>query len=188
MGAILFVNVSIIDGSGEPAFAGDVRVEGNRIVAVARQPGSLAAGDALIVDGGGATLMPGLTDAHAHISFIDSADLAGLGQRAQRRVLRLKPRRGGWQLELHSILVKSLIHRRAGRAPGPLRPSLPRRQPQQRPLLAFAQEIRIADPLGPPSAAAGPKALAVAQLFVFVTREADTRMFLAPRGRIVKRM
>ena len=77
--ATLFTNVRIIDGSGEPPFAGDVRIEGNRIAAVSRQPGALPVEGAGIVDGGGATLMPGLTDAHAHLSFIDSADLAGLG-------------------------------------------------------------------------------------------------------------
>lgn len=77
--ATLFTNVTIIDGSGEPPFAGEVRVEGNRIDAVSRQPGALAVEGAEIVDGGGATLMPGLTDAHAHLSFINSVDLAGLG-------------------------------------------------------------------------------------------------------------
>ncbi len=77
---ILFTNVSIIDGSGEPAFAGDVRVEGRRIAAVARQPGELPADGAEVIDGGGATLMPGLTDAHAHLSFTNAVDLAGLGE------------------------------------------------------------------------------------------------------------
>lgn len=80
MSVTLFTNVSVIDGSGEPAFAGDVRVEGARIAAVGRQPGSLPTAGAEVVDGHGATLMPGLTDAHAHLSFIDSPDLAGLGE------------------------------------------------------------------------------------------------------------
>lgn len=79
MRATLFTNVTIIDGSGEPPFSGDVRIEGNRIAAVCRNPDTLPAEGADIVDGDGATLMPGLTDAHAHLSFIDSVDLAGLG-------------------------------------------------------------------------------------------------------------
>lgn len=79
MSATLFSNVRIIDGSGDAPFAGDVRIEGNRIVAVSRQPGTLPAEGATIVDGNGATLMPGLTDAHAHLSFTPSVDLAGLG-------------------------------------------------------------------------------------------------------------
>jgi imidazolonepropionase-like amidohydrolase len=80
MSAKLFTNVSIIDGSGNAPFVGDVRVAGNRIAAVARQPGSLPADGAEIVDGAGATLMPGLTDAHAHLSFTNAVDLAGLGE------------------------------------------------------------------------------------------------------------
>lgn len=80
MNATLFSNVTIIDGSGDPAFAGDVRVEANRVAAVARRPGTLPANGADTVDGDGMTLMPGLTDAHAHLSFIDSPDLAGLGE------------------------------------------------------------------------------------------------------------
>ena len=55
--ATLFTNVTIIDGSGEPPFTGEVRVEGNRIDAVSRQPGALAVEGAESVDGGGATLM-----------------------------------------------------------------------------------------------------------------------------------
>ena len=80
MSATLFTHVSIIDGSGKKPFVGDVRVEGNRITAVARKPGSLPADGVNVIDGGGATLMPGLTDAHAHLSFNNSVDLAGLGE------------------------------------------------------------------------------------------------------------
>ena len=79
MSATLFANVRIIDGSGRKPFTGDALVEGNRIAAVSRKPGSLPADGAEVVDGNGATLMPGLTDAHAHLSFTPSLDLAGLG-------------------------------------------------------------------------------------------------------------
>jgi imidazolonepropionase-like amidohydrolase len=50
-----------------------VLVAGNRIKSIGRQPGALrAAPDATVVDGGGATLMPGLVEAHAHPSFANT--------------------------------------------------------------------------------------------------------------------
>ena len=87
MGATLFANVSVIDGTGAEPFAGSVLVAGNRIKAVTR--GETAdAGDAEFVDGGGATLMPGLTDAHAHLSFLDAATLGDINAlSAERHVL-----------------------------------------------------------------------------------------------------
>ncbi|MGF1608404.1 MAG: amidohydrolase family protein [Kiloniellales bacterium] len=77
-GPILFTNVSVLDGSGAKPFAGEVLVEGNRIKAVAKG-GGLARDGAELVDGGGATLIPGLIEAHAHISFCDTASLEALG-------------------------------------------------------------------------------------------------------------
>ena len=74
----LFTNVQVIDGSGEAPFAAEVLVKGNRIATVARAPASIDAPDARIIDGGGATLMPGLTDAHAHLSFLNAASLGDL--------------------------------------------------------------------------------------------------------------
>src|SRR5690242_13395382 len=79
MNAVVFCNLRIIDGSGEPAYAGEVRVEGERIRQVVRD-GTAAARDAAdVVDAGGATLMPGLIEAHAHVSFADTPDLHSLG-------------------------------------------------------------------------------------------------------------
>ena len=64
----LFTNVRIIDGSGSAPRDGEVLVTGNRIEAVGERPGSLrTAADAAVIDGGGATLMPGLVE--AHLSF-----------------------------------------------------------------------------------------------------------------------
>lgn len=80
MATILYTNVRIIDGSGDDPFDGDVLVEGERIAAVSRRPeasiapGASMAPGAEIVDGGGATLMPGLLDAHSHLSFTDMVD------------------------------------------------------------------------------------------------------------------
>ena len=78
MAATLFTNVEIIDGDGGPRFSGQVLVEGNRIKQVGRD-GPIEADGATVVDGGGATLMPGLVEAHAHISFCDTPTLEGLG-------------------------------------------------------------------------------------------------------------
>jgi imidazolonepropionase-like amidohydrolase len=72
---ILFVNVRIFDGSGAPPFAGEVLVKGNRIAAVVRAGGeSISRDNAMVVEGLGATLMPGMTEAHAHLSWPSSVE------------------------------------------------------------------------------------------------------------------
>lgn len=76
----LFRDVRVIDGAGKAPFAGEVLVAGNRIEAVGRKPGSLRADGAEIVEGGGASVMPGLVEAHAHASFANTADLESLGE------------------------------------------------------------------------------------------------------------
>src|SRR5882757_4144712 len=78
MAGTLFANVRIIDGSGAEPFTGHVLVDGNRIRSVGRERPA-AAGEAVVVDGSGATLMPGLVEAHAHISFANTPDLDSLG-------------------------------------------------------------------------------------------------------------
>jgi imidazolonepropionase-like amidohydrolase len=87
----LFTNVRILDGTGTLPYAGSVRVQGQRIVQVSRSVGALTpagvsstagrlgtAGDAMVVDGAGATLMPGMVEAHTHFSWNDSATLVGI--------------------------------------------------------------------------------------------------------------
>jgi imidazolonepropionase-like amidohydrolase len=72
---ILFINARIFDGSGAAPFAGEVLVKDNRIAAVARAGGMpLARDSARVVDGTGATLMPGMTEAHAHLSWPSSVE------------------------------------------------------------------------------------------------------------------
>jgi imidazolonepropionase-like amidohydrolase len=71
----LFSNVSVIDGLAEAAYAADVLVEGERISAVAAAPRRLSATGAHVVDGAGYTLMPGLVEAHAHLSFCNNKEL-----------------------------------------------------------------------------------------------------------------
>jgi imidazolonepropionase-like amidohydrolase len=79
MAKVLFKNVNILDCTGAPPFAGQVLVEGNRIKAVAPQGTPIAADGAQAIDGGGATLMPGLIESHSHLTFLDTPDLEGLG-------------------------------------------------------------------------------------------------------------
>ena len=68
----LIAGTTIFDGSGAAPFAGDVLVEDQRIVAV--QPGGgLPRGEARVIDGAGATLMPGLIEPHGHVSYPDAA-------------------------------------------------------------------------------------------------------------------
>lgn len=68
-GMFLFQNASIFDGTGQPAFSGSVLVDGNRIAEVFRGPATGVAETARWIDAGGATLMPGLIESHAHLSF-----------------------------------------------------------------------------------------------------------------------
>jgi imidazolonepropionase-like amidohydrolase len=83
MNSVLFTNVRILDGTGTGSpVAGSVLVEGNRIKAVGRSAASIApgaaAGQAIVIDGAGATLMPGMCEAHTHFSWNDAATLAGI--------------------------------------------------------------------------------------------------------------
>jgi imidazolonepropionase-like amidohydrolase len=65
-----FRNASIIDASGAAPFRGTVTVEGTKIAAVTRSPLEAAgAPGEEVIDCTGYTLLPGLTEAHCHISF-----------------------------------------------------------------------------------------------------------------------
>jgi len=79
MRGVLFTNVRVFDGSGSAAFAGEVRVEGERIVAVVAADRPLPQDGLEVVDGAGATLVPGLVESHAHLSFTDFAQSVDLG-------------------------------------------------------------------------------------------------------------
>jgi imidazolonepropionase-like amidohydrolase len=78
MAAVQFTNVRIFDGSGAPPFAGEVLVQGNRIARVNRLASgarSLPVAGAMVVDGAGCTLMPGMVEAHTHFSWNDQPSL-----------------------------------------------------------------------------------------------------------------
>src|SRR5262245_26385089 len=66
MGRTLITGSTIFDGSGAASFVGDVLVEGSRIAAIQR-------GGGRVIDGAGATLMPGLIEPHGHLSYPDAA-------------------------------------------------------------------------------------------------------------------
>jgi imidazolonepropionase-like amidohydrolase len=75
----MFRNAMVWDGSGADAFPADVLVEGSRIRAIARTPGQLSADGATTIDCHGRTLMPGLVEGHAHISFGGAVNDRDLG-------------------------------------------------------------------------------------------------------------
>ncbi|GIL05168.1 MAG: dipeptidase [Betaproteobacteria bacterium] len=75
MADVLFTNVRILDGSGSQPYPGEVLVQGNRIRRVTRGARALPVGGVSVVDGGGATLMPGLVEAHTHFSWNDQPSL-----------------------------------------------------------------------------------------------------------------
>lgn len=77
----IFKNVRIFDGTGAACFPGEVRVENNRITAVAKGTDQLPdSADADVIDGGGKTLMPGLVEAHAHVTYTNFVKLKEMGQ------------------------------------------------------------------------------------------------------------
>src|SRR6202171_42847 len=72
-GGVLFTNVRILDGTGEYPYTGEVSVQGNRIRQVtkgsSRMSGAVGGGSQTVIDGRGATLMPGLFESHLHLSW-----------------------------------------------------------------------------------------------------------------------
>ncbi|MSQ59206.1 MAG: amidohydrolase family protein [Betaproteobacteria bacterium] len=62
-------DVRILDGTGNPSFPGQVLVENEFIAGVWPSAPGANVGDARIVGGKGATLMPGLIEPHSHITF-----------------------------------------------------------------------------------------------------------------------
>lgn len=79
MPTTLFTNVRILDSTGERPYAGEVLVQGNRIAEVVREAGRLSRDGHRVVDGGGATLMSGLCDAHTHFSWVNQPGLEQIG-------------------------------------------------------------------------------------------------------------
>jgi len=72
---ILFVNGQVFDGAGTPPAPADVVVRGDRIESVRPRPGGDMAAEPgdQVVDCAGATVMPGLVESHAHLTFPSAA-------------------------------------------------------------------------------------------------------------------
>jgi imidazolonepropionase-like amidohydrolase len=75
----LFTNVRVLDCTGDEPFSGEVLVEHERIVDVSRCAGSVSRETCDVIDGGGATLMPGLIESHSHLSIDNAATLEEIG-------------------------------------------------------------------------------------------------------------
>ena len=68
MSTILITNVNVFDGKNEKLIdKANVLVEGNKIRQVSTK--KIEATGAAVIDGGGRTLMPGLIDAHVHLTW-----------------------------------------------------------------------------------------------------------------------
>ena len=65
--SLLIKNGTVVDGSGAPATAADVAVEGDRIVAVER---GLSGEAARTIDAGGLMVAPGFIDIHSHSDLV----------------------------------------------------------------------------------------------------------------------
>jgi imidazolonepropionase-like amidohydrolase len=73
-------NARIWDGTGAEAYAGEVLVEGDRIMRVLPAGTGFHVDDARVIDADGGTLMPGLVEGHAHLSFIHAPRSTDLGE------------------------------------------------------------------------------------------------------------
>lgn len=77
-GDVLFENVRIFDGtSAELSAPSNVLVEGNLIASISQAP--VSDDDAVRIDGGGRTLMPGLIDAHWHAMLASLSPAQAMG-------------------------------------------------------------------------------------------------------------
>ncbi len=142
----LITNARILDGTGRAPFAGSVRVGGSRIAEVSPDPALCPRAGETLVDARGATLMPGLVEPHAHLSFADglSQDLTRLPPEEHMLVTVRNARTMldcGYTSALSAAAAKprlDVVLRReidAGRVPGPR-------------LLANGPEITVTGGLG----------------------------------------
>ncbi len=75
MASTLFTNVRILDGTGAQPYAGEVLIQGNRVSRIGRGARSLPVAGVTVLDAAGATLMPGMTEAHLHLGWTNAKTL-----------------------------------------------------------------------------------------------------------------
>jgi len=75
----IITNVRVLDCTGDDPFDGDIEIADGRIKTISKGTGSIKATGQTVIDGGGATLMPGMVEAHAHASFNDIATFEDIG-------------------------------------------------------------------------------------------------------------
>jgi len=75
----LIRNCQLWDGTGAAPFAAEVLIEGERIRTVQRDAGKRAPEGVDVIDALGMTLMPGLVEGHAHLSFCGATKNTDLG-------------------------------------------------------------------------------------------------------------
>ena len=75
MANVLFTNVRVIDGTGALPYPAEVLVQGNRISRITRGARTAALSGVTTIDGAGATLMPGMVEAHTHFAWNNAATL-----------------------------------------------------------------------------------------------------------------
>jgi imidazolonepropionase-like amidohydrolase len=84
---ILFTNVHVFDGTGDKRLMNaSVLVEGRLIRAVST--GALDPGGATVIDGGGRTLMPGMIEAHGHVTYASPLAAMLIQQDANEQAIR----------------------------------------------------------------------------------------------------
>ncbi|MGQ7814387.1 amidohydrolase family protein [Metapseudomonas furukawaii] len=139
----VFTNARIFDGSGKPPFAGELRVEGNRITEVAAGPATVSRSDARIIDCKNRVLMPGMTEAHGHLTWPTSVEKFVPGMYLPPEELALTTARNARILLDHgftsvysagalskTLEIKLNEHIQSGGMPGPrLIPSSVEREP-----------------------------------------------------------
>ncbi|WP_298400218.1 amidohydrolase family protein [Sphingobium sp.] len=71
----LIRNIAIFDGTGSPPAPGAVVVEGDKIAAILHDDAAISAVEAdVVIDGQGGTLIPGMVDAHTHLTWGSSVE------------------------------------------------------------------------------------------------------------------
>ena len=74
MSGKVITNVLIFAGDGPSLVTGELRIDGERITAVTRGGVKADRSGTEVIDGRGMTLMPGLVEAHAHLTFPSAVD------------------------------------------------------------------------------------------------------------------